>query len=322
MEFMQGGVAYSHPKTGALFCYMWEGCPELYNGKRERFIHKYLPEQVTVEAAMRAHAKHFPFSTRDDSKYIDIAIHKEITEGRGTTHGGIVIDFSKFTPEYVRSVSYDMKEMWPQTVAFYRAKGMDFEKDTIELDCFGHAINGGVKIDRNASTNVEGLFAAGEVSTGAHGADRLGGSMLTQCQVFGFVAGTNAARFSTQVRGNNVDEAFAIETVAPMLKIMYKKLDLATLMLELQETASSCLLIRRTGAGLSHMMDVLGRLDSEIDRLPTKWHKQRKNMEFANMIYSARLMCTAALLRKESRGSHFREDFPTTDPAYDHVIYV
>lgn len=81
---------------------------------------------------------------------------------------------------------------------FLKRRGLRIEKEPIQVACFAHAINGGLRIDAHGSTNVTGLYAAGEVAGGPHGADRLGGNMLVTCQVFGARAGQTAAKSAAE----------------------------------------------------------------------------------------------------------------------------
>ena len=322
LEFMQSGVGYMYPKIGAFFCYVWAGLPNLYNGNGEKFLQNYLPQGITEKDVMLQHSHHFPFSTRDISKYIDIAVQKEIAEGRGTKHGGIVIDFKHFTPEYVSSINYDMKNMWPRTLEFYRNIGMDFLKDEIELAIFGHAVNGGIKIDKAAQSSMPGLYAAGEVAAGSHGADRLGGAMLLTSQVFGKIAGENAADFAKRQAGVRLEEAEVLAQAEPVLEVLHKTLPIAAYTKELQESASRNLLLCKSEASLNRMLETLDRLEGEIAASPSCDKISREALALSNELLSARLMTSAARERKESRGSHYREDYPELDPRFERPIFV
>ena len=106
------------------------------------------------------------------------------------------------TESHIETVKDDcgIRRMWPMALEYMRTKGVDLLKDGAEIACFAHAVNGGVKIDENAMSDVEGLFAAGECAGGPHGADRLGGNMMVTCQVFGEIAGKNAAAHALRHR--------------------------------------------------------------------------------------------------------------------------
>src|SRR5690606_24743729 len=93
-------------------------------------------------------------------------------------------------------------KMWPLTYQWYQERGVDLYRDQVQITCSAHAINGGLRIDADAQSNLKGLFAAGEVAAGPHGADRLGGNMSVTCQVFGRRAGQAAAERAKQLGGH------------------------------------------------------------------------------------------------------------------------
>ena len=149
-----------------------------------------MPENITLDAVIHEKQRHFPFSSSDISRYVEIAIQKAINDGRGTDEGGVYLDFigcdfDRILADKSRSIT----RMWPMTYDWYKERGTDLYKDKVQVTCSAHAINGGLRIDSDAQSNLKGLFAAGEVAAGPHGADRLGGNMSVTCQVFGGRAG-------------------------------------------------------------------------------------------------------------------------------------
>ena len=110
------------------------------------------------------------------------------------------MDLTGITDEVVRKLPEDcpLPKVWPLVRDFYSKRGLPIEREPIPIGCFAHAINGGLKINGDGQTTLRGLYAAGEVAGGPHGADRLGGNMLVTCQVFGARAGRAAAKEATQ----------------------------------------------------------------------------------------------------------------------------
>jgi fumarate reductase (CoM/CoB) subunit A len=206
--------------------------------------------------------------------------------------------------------------MWPLTYEWHQKRNVNLYKDKVEIACFAHAINGGVRIGENAESNIKGLFAAGEVAGGPHGADRLGGNMAVTCQVFGRRAGEAAARFSQSVAENQmIKDVFQEEQLSLLRFRENGEHSLADLKQQLQKNATVGLLIIRNEQGLQkflHEADEIEKLllnDSGIHTLKDIIAA----MELANLIDVGRMMATAALVRTESRGSHYREDCPQMD---------
>jgi fumarate reductase (CoM/CoB) subunit A len=317
MEFMQAGIGFSRPVESLFNTYLWAGVPEVVNGRGERFLHKGLPERMTDRDIIREHCRHFPFSTRDHSKYVEIAVQREVAEGRGTASGGVRVSFAHYTPAYVSSVSDDtsLHELWPTILAYFRQRGVDLLHDPIEVSCYAQAINGGIRIDNTAMSSLPGLFAAGETAGGPHGADRLGGNMLLTCQVFGKIAGAAAAAFAIKRRRRATDASSAQAQSDFAVSILRKKIPIAELSRRLKVAAQSHLLIRRNERGLLAFLAEIDAIQSELVAAPASDVLERENLALLNKITSGRLMARAALLRKESRGSHYREDHPSADDA-------
>ena len=178
---------------------LWEAIPRITNGKGEKFIHNYIQGDYTEDEVIEAKGGHFPFSVRDISRFVEIAIQEEITYGTPTERGNVYLDFLDvdFEKLFAKPNSL-LKPMWPLTYNRFKELGVDLYKEKIEIACFAHAINGGIRIDEHAQSTIPGLYAAGEAASGPHGADRLGGNMSVTCQVFGRRAGEDAAKRKKQ----------------------------------------------------------------------------------------------------------------------------
>lgn len=317
MEFMQAGIGFSHPAESLFNTYLWAGVPDVRNARGERFLHKNLPDGLTDADIMREHTKHFPFSSRDISRFVEINVQREIAEGRGTERGGVPVSFAHFTPEYVDSIRDDssIRELFPMVKEHFRAQGVDILKDEIEIGCYAQAINGGVKIDERAMSTLPGLFAAGEVAGGPHGADRLGGNMFVTCQVFGKLAGTEAARHAKTRDNSALTEAAALKQCAPVIAAASKRIARDGLEAALKRSAQNHLLVRRSEAGLTTLLADIAGLEKAIDEAPAAAEISPGLLELQGLLASAKLMTRAALARKETRGSHFRADCPDRNDA-------
>lgn len=292
----------------------WALYPTVRNALGEDALARYLPAGVSAEEALWARTLHAPFSTRDASGWLDVAIASEALAGRGSPEGALWLDFSavdlaRFVPSRPMHLPEDAHRsvVLPEQPLLVRSEA--------------HAINGGVLIDERGASSVPGLYAAGEVAAGPHGADRLGGGMVTNCQVFGARAGRYAAEYA---RGTGHGElprdaqqgalGEALARLAPQPRDGEAVEDVLG---DLQAATGRHLMVVRDAAGLEALLGAINALEGE--RLP-RAHAQstaerRRRVEVASSLTVARLMATAALRRTESRGSHFRRDYPARDDA-------
>lgn len=316
MEFMQAGIGFSRPMESLFNTYLWAGLPQLRNGRGKFFLKNHLPEGLTEESVILEHCKHFPFSCRDNSRYVEIGIQREIEQGGGTPNGGIMVDFSHFTPAYIRSLNteYNIQEMFPMALEHFASRGIDLLHDPIEISCYAQAINGGIDIDCNAMSSLPGLFAAGETAGGPHGADRLGGNMFVTCQVFGKLAGESAARYASACHtwAGNITQARSQSEKT--LTLMAKPIDAAAYIKALQNTAQMHMLVRRNASGMRKMLQCLEEIDRELADAPSGGQWNQENLRLMSLSVSAKLMTEAALSRTKSLGSHCREDEPEDNP--------
>ena len=312
MEFMQSGIGFSHPIVNMFNGYIWAAHPKLHNNLNEQFLGKYLPKGMTQEHVMDEHRRHFPFSSSDDSKYLEVGIQKEIRAGGGSPNRGIYADLRHLTDDYIRSINDDcgLHHMWYIARDYMREKGVDLNSQIVEIAVFAHAINGGVNIDESASSTLPGLYAAGEAAGGPHGADRLGGNMMVTCQVFGKIAGENAAKWAAQNKAATYSNMQPSEKI---MQILHKRLNNEILIKELQEINQNNLLVCRSEESLSRVLQFTEDAAHELETAKTQDGVDTDNFRLYAMLLSSRLMAKAALQRKESRGSHFREDYPQKD---------
>jgi fumarate reductase (CoM/CoB) subunit A len=257
--------------------------------------------------------------------------YKEIKEGRGTERGGVYIDLtvsplsSKEVEEQLKSslAVGIAKERW-KLIKAMSADTPDPKTWRIEFTPGGaHFFMGGVRINEKCETNLEGLYAAGEVSGGVHGANRMGGNALVEIIVFGARAGRYAAEYAKRADWIEPEEApikeehdrlygfFRSEGVAPK-----------TVMDKIATFMAQYVGVGRTGTDL---MKALSEIESlRADVLPKLRAPQglRFNLGWIEaiqvpyMVDVAEMIIRSALFRTESRGAHYREDYPETDPKW------
>jgi L-aspartate oxidase len=317
MEFMQAGVSIIDPFINLFGNYLWDAHPNLTDRDGNAFMPDYLPDGMTVSEVLQEKVRHFPFSSSDISRYIEISIQSAINDGRGTDKGGVFLDFRKCDFDRLLSdTSRSFSRMWPLTYNWYKDKGIDLYVDPVQITCSAHAFNGGLRIDKNAETSLRGLYAAGETAAGPHGADRLGGNMAMTCQVFGERAGRAAA--ARCLVASHIDaDAISGAHYDYLSGFLRSGSDTGpALREELQEAANRALLIQRNESGLTFFLKELDDLQQRLkNNARAETSDQFKYLiETDNLIETGRMMARSALARRESRGSHYREDAPTQDP--------
>jgi len=309
---MQAGLGIVYPINSLLNQWIWSGYPKLFNKENREFLRNYLPENIDEKLCMKDKSLHYPFTSRDNSRYIDVAIHSEINNGRGTEHNGIYLDLSDLSINSSDDPVY--RQMLPFTLEWLSEKGLYPFHQSIEIANFGHAINGGLLIDEHAETSIHGLFAAGEVAGGPHGADRLGGNMLVTCQVFGARAGKFSALYSKKRKAYpKIEEDYITNMKYHIFILLKKDINESFLRQELQKTLNKCLLVKRSSKSLETSLDEIKKIKKYINQADSSEKMNSCNLELMNLLIVGELMATAAILRRESRGSHFRLDFQERD---------
>jgi succinate dehydrogenase/fumarate reductase flavoprotein subunit len=195
------------------------------------------------------------------------------------------------------------------------SKPIELPEGYLQIRPAAHAINGGIRIDERAESTLRGLFAVGEVAAGPHGADRLGGGMVTNCQVFGERAGRFAGERGLQAGTGELTPESLELPLARLRGYGRGERNAEDILVALQEATGAGLMVTRDGR-------ILQDLVARIQELTAEWLPQvtvsdaaalRRAIEVENSLVTAELMARAALMRRESRGSHFREDYPEQD---------
>jgi succinate dehydrogenase/fumarate reductase flavoprotein subunit len=269
----------------------------LRNAHGERYMARYDPERMER-------------ATRD---VVARAGYLEVAAGRGTPGGGVWIDVSHLG-------AGEVLRQFPGMVERCRAVGRDLSREAVEVSPTAHFHMGGIAIDADCRTSLEGLFAAGEDAAGVHGANRLGGNGVAESIVFGARAGAVLAAYAPGRPLPALDESWAHRAATAALAPLTRERgeDAYALRERLGQLTWDQVGLVRHGAGLRSALDELeslARRAGEIAvnpslRLNGEWQQA---LDVGNLIQVARLIARAAQVREESRGSHYRSDFPQAD---------
>ncbi len=312
IEFIQIGPAVVYPdKKFIIHSYIWSFSPRLLNKKNEEFLEKYLPDNLKVGDVLRAKRFSYPFSCRTIAKYLDIAIFNEIMCGNGTGKGGIFLDITHVPIGELKSKAYVIYDT-------FKKIGFDISNQFLEIAPMVQSFNGGIKINENGETGVLGLFAAGEASGGVHGADRPGGNNLIDCQVFGYRAGASASNFvSGKKDGNYNNNHFVDLKVKEIEKIIVSNKGSENIENSdnLGKLFSRYLSVVRNKNGLNNVLNI-----TEDIIMKKANGSINTTSDLYNTAMMGNLIARSALLRQESRGIHYREDFPDKSSGLDKRI--
>ena len=273
----------------------------LLNGAKERFMPRYDPK------AERA--------TRD---FVSRAMFSEMRAGRTTPHGGLYIAMAHLGPENVR-------RQFPGMVERCADCGFDLAGGLVEVVPTAHYMMGGVEFAADCSTALAGLFVAGEDSGSVHGANRLGGNGVANSTVYGGIAGDVMAGWVRRETAPRDPDRAAIDAARercerPMRGTAGTHGTIEALREKLYATMWEKAGIIRDAPGLQAALGELRAIDAELDACTLggssrafnlSWHDW---MNMKNLVATSRVIAQAALERNDSRGAHFRDDFPESGP--------
>lgn len=327
LEFMQMMPGFFHPAPKTI-----------YNEKVFRYSEFFCPDtgasvfadwsQEKFEQRLEIRSGHGPFTSRLDSREVDIRLYQE-----GLKHQeGILLRYKE-----------ELKEKQPEFVKTYfqwlkEEKGLTID-DPVYLGIFAHASNGGIQIDRRAGTGIGGLFACGEATGGMHGADRLGGLSTANALVFGRIAGCSAAEWCLGTApGDKVsgrEKAVHVPEDCPGEKgnanMRTEIFDADRILARVQEINYRAAMVVREEKALQEALGELEALREAGERQRRRltedgsglvWERYQKTRELEAAFVLSEALMQAALLRRESRGSHFRLDYPEKNKELETPIIV
>ena len=300
----------------------------LKNSQGKRFMFDYIPDFFKADTADNEREADAWYEDKKNNRRtpdllprdeVARAINNEVKAGRGTTHGGVYLDIaSRRSPEYIKK---RLPSMYHQ---FKELADVDITATAMEVGPTCHYIMGGVRVEpETAATTVPGLFAAGEVAGGMHGANRLGGNSLSDLLVFGRRAGAGASAYASRINARSIDDAQILQAARAMLAPFAgdRGENPYALHTELQETMQALVGIIRVEAELKEAIAKLDDLTERVERVTVEGNRQfnpgwHLALDLRSMLTISKAVAQSATLRQESRGGHTRSDYPKTDPEW------
>jgi succinate dehydrogenase / fumarate reductase, flavoprotein subunit len=311
----------------------------LLNNKGERFMFKDIPDNYKAQTADTPeegwrytqgdkNARRPPeLLTRD---HVARCIAREVGEGRGSPHGGVFLDIAWIKEKLPNAATHIQKKLPSMYHQFKQLADLDITTTPMEIGPTTHYVMGGVRVDGDSQmTNVPGLFAAGEVACGLHGANRLGGNSLSDLVVFGKRAGEYAAKYARETQAAAPNGGEVSEGIKTALEPATRTTgenpyavqhDLQNMMQELVGIVRREGEMQKAADGLKKLEDRARKVSAPGNRAYNPgWHTA---LDLPNLLTVSKAAIMAAIARKESRGGHFRDDFPDKKPEFAMFNFV
>jgi len=313
----------------------------LLNSQGHRFMFDSIPENYRSQTADNEdegwrytqgdkNARRPPeLLTRD---HVARCIMREVKAGRGSPRGGVFLDIAwikKRLPDAEAHIRRKLPSMYHQ---FKELADIDITKEPMEIGPTTHYIMGGVRVDSDSQmSTVPGLFAAGECAAGINGANRLGGNSLSDLLVFGKRAGEYAAQFARQNARAAIDRAEVTSAVDDAVKPFESgratNENPYAVQSALQETMQNLVGIVRTESEMQQALSELGRLKDRAAKASVIGHREynpgwHTAIDLQNLLTVSEAITRSAIERKESRGGHFREDYPDKAAEFGNINIV
>lgn len=265
--------------------------------------------------------------TRD---HVARCIRREVREGRGSPHGGVFLDIAWIKQKLPNGAEHIKKKLPSMYHQFKQLADIDITEEPMEVGPTTHYVMGGIRVDPDSQmTDIPGLYAAGECASGLHGANRLGGNSLSDLLVFGKRAGEYAAQFAKEHELGKVDAGELASTEEWALQPFSRKTSVNPYAVQntLKELMQEQVGIVRQEQELLGAIERIRELRAESEQSGVDgnreynagWHTA---LDLNNQLTVAEMVARAAQERKESRGAHFRDDYPNKDPKFGDINFI
>jgi succinate dehydrogenase / fumarate reductase flavoprotein subunit len=246
-------------------------------------------------------------------------INREVKAGRGSPHGGVFLDIAWITEKLKDSEAHIKRKLPSMYHQFKELADLDITTEAMEVGPTTHYIMGGIRVDADTQmSTIPGLFAAGECASGINGANRLGGNSLSDLIVFGQRAGEYAARFARENGASRIDDA-AVDRATREVLTPFETggggENPYAVQADLQDTMQNLVGIVRQEAEMREAVSRIGQLSERGSRIGVSGHREyhagwHTAIDVRNLLTVSEAIARSAIERKESRGGHFREDYP------------
>jgi succinate dehydrogenase / fumarate reductase flavoprotein subunit len=321
----EGGVLRN--KDGKRF--MYDDIPDNYKSQTSTD-----PEEGWRYTQSDKNAKRPPeLLTRD---HVARCINREVKAGRGSPHGGVFLDIAWIKEKLPNAAEHIKKKLPSMYHQFKQLANLDITQEPMEVGPTTHYAMGGIRVNGDTQmSNIPGLFAAGECAAGLHGANRLGGNSLSDLIVFGKRAGEYAAKYAKEHGAGQINEAQIEEAAREALAPFERGAKTGgtadgpyQVQHELQSMMQELVGIVRREDEMARALEGIGKLRQRAGQVAVYGHLEynpgwHTAIDLKHLLTISEAIARSALDRKESRGGHFREDFPNKDAAaakYNSVI--
>jgi succinate dehydrogenase / fumarate reductase flavoprotein subunit len=305
----------------------------LRNNRGERFMFTEIPP-LYVNQTADSEEEGWKYTQGDKSArrppelltrdHVARCIRREVKEGRGSPHGGVFLDIAWIKERIPNATEHIKKKLPSMYHQFKQLADIDITREPMEVGPTTHYVMGGIRVDPDSQmSDVAGLFAAGECAAGLHGANRLGGNSLSDLLVFGKRAGAYAVEFAKANPAGrvNTDELAATEqwALAPFGRNTAE--NPYALQHKLQAVMQDLVGIVRQEQEMKRALGEIREMEEASERVGVSGHREYNGgwhtaLDLKNLLTVSKIVTLSALDRKESRGGHFRDDFPAKDEAY------
>ncbi|WP_245183572.1 FAD-binding protein [Lentibacillus salicampi] len=322
MEFIQFIPGITTPRYKTLFGeHTLMYCRDIIDQHGESLLKPYLPEDVSKKECLEIRSTHGPFTHSLESKYFDIAMMENIIKTK---------DENGFTLLYDDDLYDNEEEFYKVYLDWLKEKNVHLTEQEVKIAPFAHASNGGVFIDENGRTGIAGLYAIGELSSNIEGANRLGGNSTGACMVFGKRSALDCEQYLQSADVYKISEAEGEQHLARLSKSMdsgssaENQLSANKMIDQIKEIMWYHGNVVRSGERLEEALEQISELESGFKFAELLEHKQSRKLAIKgrNFIKMARILLQSMQERKESRGAHYREDYPVEDSSYDKRLFI